>query len=438
MTAQHRSGQGQPFGRDQRRSAGTAIARLRQWISLPFVMAMVLCMVSACKPRKTAPPLPEPAPAPTETETPAQPEPAPEPDPVEAEPVEEEETPPEPPSIDEQIYFEADYGPRPDLDSMPAAEQKKAATQYSGDVTNTLAKRLAIAEDNDIELDATRLPEPERAALAYVDQVHDHIHRKHKLVVTATSINVRRYPGRFGTKPLRELQMGDVVYFCGGHRAPTRPDPVEVVWYWIDDDGECDRSQPKEWIASKEAEGGKEHWLIRWHDYPQVFDKEKRRKARKAGRKADFERFNGRQRQSPAPDGVLELNPGFDLSALFRALKKCLFGVGAATLAGPVIRRAVVKATGGASRAAVAKYLGGAAVGTASTYNPRKPIAKQYGPILAGGLVASLFPNRFVGFGVGVLTCTALKLIVVNERTLDEAGDRLATTEVGRLTPSPA
>lgn len=69
--------------------------------------------------------------------------------------------------------------------------------------------------------------------------------------------------------------------------------------------------------------------------------------------------------------------------------------------------------------AGVARFLG-AAAGTAFTYDRSKAVSRQYGPILAGGLVAAvvpwMIPNRFVGFGAGVATCTVLKLIVVNDR----------------------
>ena len=292
-----------------------------------------------------------------------------------------------PPTDD--IYFAPTYGDPP----SGSGSGPQDTSAYARAVASTLARRMMLAEQKDETLDVDRIPLAERQALAYVNEIHDFIHGKQKLVVVADVLNVRRVAGRVGGPPLDRLRMGDVVYLCGHTRARTKPSADEVVWYWIDQHGDCDRSKPKMFVASREVEDGRQHVLVSKHDYdPRTF-RRKRVQAEREGWSADIDRYKGRIWVA-GTRGSIEIDRTL-WDEIMRAFIRCV----GASLSLRMLRRGLGKLMGN-TRASIAEFLGNAGAAATGTE------AAQLAAAFAAGLASTLARRAGVVLSTGICVAT--------------------------------
>lgn len=271
-------------------------------------------------------------------------------------------------------------------------------------VFDTMADRYEYAEHHGVPLDSGRLSPVERVIDLCVSTIVGTAHPR--LVVTATSIYIRKGPGKFGKKHRGILREGDIVYFCGGHKGLTKPDPAEVPWYWIDYDGACDRSKPKLWIASQEVENGEHFWLVRWHDYNMSHAHRRKRRARAQNLTDEEKRWKGRIRGA-AGKQTLPLNPygSGDPPDWLKLLIACFVGVSVARIGASktksMARDVLKQEVGSTARSGLARQVGATIAGTA----PMKSTNTRIG-VLAGCVTAfALEGPAFTDIAGGTIVC---------------------------------
>lgn len=317
-----------------------------------------------------------------------------------------------------EIHAPIDYGPVPTLQNKTEAEFIEEGISYSQKIFGGLGARMEKAAEVGETLVDDLLPELDLNALRYVRALQLLMHQR--LVVTATSINVRRRPGELNKRPIDVLHQGEVVWFCGGYPGGTKPDDVEVPWYWIDRAGKCDRSEPKHWIASQEVRDGNHHWLVRWHDYDLRYTKHQRRSARDEGRTPDVQRLGGRYWKQLSLDvDPLAIADRIELKVLDHFLS-CAFGVAPSAISGRLIRNFFITAAGGVTEAAITNFLfsGLASVpGTVLTsplaykFDRDLPVEVALATVFAGAMVALLVRPQAIGLLIGIGVCVGGRML---------------------------